>query len=362
MTQPDAETDRPPPFEPGDWPAADLEAAPTCRVCAGARREPWLEGLSDRIFRSTPGRWSLWRCTDCGAATLDPRPTPESIARAYSSYYTHGGPEKSFLVPGDRPDLWLKRAIHLSFYNRRYGHHHAEALPFGWMAIAASRWRSARAGQYIRHLPGAVAGARLLDLGCGDGGFLRVARALGYSASGIEIDPAAAALARQQGFAVHEGSWGDAPVEPGSLDQVTLNHVIEHLHEPVAALRRLRQWLRPGGRIWLQTPNVEGRGAQRYGADWRGLEPPRHLVLFGARSLRLALERGGFARVEWLPPQLDAAFYIGQSESIRGGREPYRIDRDGRRAARREGRAWDRAALQDPRQAESLTMVAYRPD
>lgn len=348
-------------FEPGEWPAGDTERAPACRICGSERRQRWLDGLTDRIFRAAPGRWTLWRCSDCNAATLDPRPTPASIGRAYSQYYTHGGAEKNFLVPGDRPDLKFKRALHLSFYNRTYGHSHVDALPLGWLLVAASRWRSARAGQYIRHLPGASASARLLDVGCGDGGFLRVARAMGYQACGIEIDPAAAALARAQGFEVHEGPADGAPVAPASLDQVTMSHVIEHLHEPIAALERVCGWLRPGGRIWLQTPNVQGRGAQRYGADWRGLEPPRHLVLFGERSLRLALERAGFERVQLLPPQLDSAFYIAQSESIRAGREPYAADKAVRRAARREGRSWDRAALDDPAQAESLTMVAYRP-
>jgi len=361
MTDSSAASAPVPPFEPGEWPAGDTERAPACRICGSERRERWLDGLTDRIFRAAPGRWTLWRCGDCGAATLDPRPTPASIGRAYSRYYTHGGAEKNFLVPGDRPDLRFKRALHLSFYNRRYGHAHADALPLGWLFVAASRWRSARAGQFIRHLPGAATGARLLDVGCGDGGFLRVARAMGYQACGVEIDPAAAALARAQGFEVHEGLLEAAPVAPASLDQVTLSHVIEHLHEPVVALERLRGWLRPGGRIWLQTPNVAGRGAQRYGADWRGLEAPRHLVLFGERSLRLALEGAGFERIELLPPQLDAAFYIAQSESIRAGREPYAVDKTGRRAARREGRAWDRAALDDPAHAESLTMVAYRP-
>lgn len=360
MSAADTTTDWTRPYEPGEWPAEEQEAAPSCRACSGPRRERWLDGLTDRIFRAADGRWTLWRCTDCGAATLDPRPTPASIGRAYSRYYTHDGPEKHFIVPGDRPDLRFKRALHLSFYNHAFGHRQAGALPLGWALIAASRWRRARAGQYIRHLPGAQPGDRLLDLGCGDGGFLRVARALGYDARGIEIDPAAAALARRQGFEVHEGSATDAAIAAGSLAQITLSHVIEHLHEPVDTLRQLHGWLRPGGRLWLQTPNVEGRGAARYGADWRGLEPPRHLVLFGERSLRQALQRAGYERIELLPPQLDAAFYIAQSESIRAGREPYAIDKAGRRAARREGRAWDRAALDDPARAESLTMVAYR--
>jgi SAM-dependent methyltransferase len=347
--------------EPADWPAGDLESVPLCEVCAGPRRTCWLGGLEDRIFHAAPGRWTLWRCLDCGAATLDPRPSAASIARAYGSYYTHAGGERNFLVPGDRPDLKLKRALHLSDYNRRYGYRFAGALPLGWLAIAASSWRSARAGQFIRHLPAPREGARLLDVGCGDGRFLRLARVLGYTAEGIEFDAAAAALAERQGFPVHVGGLAEAQLPAGAFEQITLSHVIEHLHDPVAALAGLRDGLRPGGRLWLQTPNVESAGAQRFGADWRGLEPPRHLVLFGPGSLRLALERSGFERIAVMPPQLDAAFYIGQSLAIGAGRDPYRLGPAERRAARREGGAWDRAALADPGRAESITMVAFRP-
>ena len=342
------------------WPAADLEAAPRCKVCGGSQRTAWLADLSDRIFGTAPGRWALWRCTDCSAAQLDPRPTPASIGRAYADYYTHQGADKHFLVPGDRPDLTIRRALHLSFYNHRFGHRLDGAWPLGWLAVAASARRSARAGQFIRHLPAPAGGARLLDVGCGAGGFLRVARALGYDASGIEFDPSAAALAKADGFEVQAGSITDANLADASIDQITLNQVIEHLHEPVAARRPKPRRQRPPGRIWLQTTNVDGAGAARYGADWRGLEPPRHLVMFGPRSLRLALQDAGFERIELLPPQLDAEFYIAQSEAIRARRDPYAPNLQARRAARWEGREWDRAAMARPERAESITMVGYR--
>jgi SAM-dependent methyltransferase len=345
-----------------DWPAADLESVPLCEVCGSAERTLLLDGLTDRIFHASPGRWTLWRCTRCAAVTLNPRPTAASIGRAYSAYYTHDAQAaKNFLVPGDRPDLWFKRAMHLSHYNRAYGHRLSGALPLGWALLGMSRWRSARAGQFIRHLPAPrAANAQLLDVGCGDGAFLRVARALGYAGRGIEFDPAAAALAQRQGFEVFVGGVDDAAVAPGSVAQITLSHVIEHLHRPVDALRRLHDWLAPGGRIWLQTPNIASAGAQRFGAAWRGLEPPRHLVMFNAVALRLALERAGFEHVALLPPQLDAQFFIGQSKAIAEGRDPYRLGRDERRAARRKGKTWDRAALDDPERAESITMVGYR--
>lgn len=347
--------------DPSEWPSADLEAAALCAVCEGSERTRWLDGLTDRIFHAAPGRWTLWRCNRCGAAMLDPRPTRESIGRAYSAYYTHDEPAKNFLVPGERPDLAYKRASHLGHYNRVYGHRFAEGAALGAWLIGASRWRRARAGQFIRHLPPPRSdGARLVDVGCGDGGFLPVARLLGYAASGIEFDPAAAERARARGFEVHAGGVDDAAIAPGSVEQITLSHVIEHLHAPVETLRTLRSWLAPGGRIWLQTPNIDSAGAQRFGAAWRGLEPPRHLVMFNAGALRTALERAGFERIELQAPQLDAQFYIGQSEAIAAGRDPYRLERAARRAARREGARWDRAALDDPRRAESITMTAQR--
>lgn len=344
-----------------DWPADDLEAAPACEVCAGDRRSAWLRGLRDRIFRTAPGEWTLWRCAACGAAQLDPRPTPASIGRAYADYYTHQAAERNFLVPGDAPDLKVRRALFVSYYNHCLGHRLDGAWPLGWLAIRASRRRRAWAGQAVRHLPRAQGSPVLIDVGCGSGGFLRVARTFGYAARGIEFDAAAAALAQAHGFEVMVGSISEAEVAEASVDQITLNHVIEHLYEPVAALDRMRRWLRPGGRIWLQTPNIDGAGAARYGADWRGLEPPRHLVLYNPGSLRLALERAGFERIALMPPPADSAFYIAQSEGIRADHNPYLPERPLRRAARWEGREWDRAAMARPERAESVTMVGFRP-
>jgi SAM-dependent methyltransferase len=321
-----------------------------------------LDGLADRIFGVAPGRWTLKRCSVCGAAGLDPRPTPATIGRAYERYYTHeGGPERHFLVPGDRPDLAFKRALHASHYQRAYGHRLAPALPGGWMLLACSARRRARADHYIRHLEAPRTDtARLLDVGCGNGAFLRVARALGYQAEGVEIDAVAAARARQAGFTVHAGSLADMPERPGHYEQITLNHVIEHLHDPLAALQGLQRALKPGGRVWLQTPNLAGRGAERYRDNWRGYEPPRHVVLFDAPSLRRALSSAGFERMALLPPLADALFFICQSEALAARVDPYAAGRP-TRAQRRLARAWDRASLLDWGSAEAITMIGFKP-
>lgn len=102
-------------------------------------------------------------------------------------------------------------------------------------------------------------------------------------------------------------------------------------------------------------------GAAEVAPDWRGLEPPRHLVMFGPRSLQTALERAGCERIDLLLPPPDAAFYIEQSENVRGQREPFEPHRPTRRAARWEGRAWDADAFGRPELAESVTMIGFRP-
>ena len=61
---------------------------------------------------------------------------------------------------------------------------------------------------------------------------------------------------------------------------MTLNHVVEHLHDPAGVLRRIAAILRPGGTLWIATPNLHALGHRRYGPDWLALDPPRHLVLF----------------------------------------------------------------------------------
>lgn len=345
------------------WPAAELEALGRCPVCGEAPRARWHDDLSDLIFKVVPGRWTLWRCAHCEAAYLDPRPDARSIGRAYSTYYTHGSePGRHLVVPGDEPHQRLKRALHASYYGWRFGHRLTPQLPGGWMSIAASARRRARAEQSIRHLPAARPGSVLLDVGCGDGSFLRAARVLGYAAEGIEIDEASARIAREHGLAVHLGAIDDVPATADRIDQITLNHVIEHLHDPVASLRRLLDMLRPGGRIWLQTPNVDGLGAAQFGVAWRGLEPPRHLVMFNAASLRCALQAAGYVDVQLLPPPPDASFYIAQSQALHDGRDPYApLRQTDRRAAKRLGETWNRAALREPARAESVTMVAFRP-
>ncbi|WP_242337218.1 MULTISPECIES: bifunctional 2-polyprenyl-6-hydroxyphenol methylase/3-demethylubiquinol 3-O-methyltransferase UbiG [Anaeromyxobacter] len=345
------------------WPAEHLEVLGRCPACASPSRTLLFEGLSDRIFRAAPGRWTLWRCSGCGAAYLDPRPDLAGIGLAYRTYYTHGGtaPRDVFAAGGGLRRA-VKRLRHHAHYNAAFGYALRPAAPLArWVAPLSAAAR-AQAGQLIRHLPApAGPGSRLLDVGCGNGDFLRIARRLGFDVMGLDLDAAAVARARGSGFTVLAGTIEEAALDPESFEHVTLNHVVEHLHDPVGTLRRVLALLRPGGRVWVQTPNLDAEGLKRFGADWRGLEPPRHLTLFDASSLERALCAAGFSRIALLPPKPDGAYFFAESLAIQRGAPVDRSERALRRRIRSEARRADRVARRQPERGECITFVAHRP-
>lgn len=346
-----------------DWPAEDLERVAACPVCQCPRRAPLYKALADRAFRVAPGKWDVWRCLGCGSSYLDPRPTEGSIGRAYASYYTHVEPPPSaFEVPSAGRKAKLRAALRNGYLNRRFGHRLKPASDLAALvALAPAVMRGAEA--YVRHLPRPQPGDRLLDVGCGNGQFLRVARVLGYEAEGLEVDAAAAAIGRRAGLIVRTVQLRRLGREDGRFAVVTLNHVIEHVHSPRAVLCAVFRLLRPGGCVWIQTPNIESSGSQYWGPDWFHLAPPNHLAVFTWRGLRLCLEEAGFVNCRLLPPEPDRGFVRALSAATRRGDAPFASG-----APPLPALGWfDQilASLQDlfgPRsQAETLTAVGLKP-
>src|SRR5206468_7617752 len=118
-------------------------------------------------------------------------------------------------------------------------------------------------------------------------------RERGWGVEGVEIDPRARAPARERyGLKIH------ATIPAGEFDAVIMNHVLEHLIDPVRSLVECRSVLKPGAALVATTPNLDSRGHRRFGVSWVALDPPRHLHLFTLASLRAAAHKAGFERVE----------------------------------------------------------------
>jgi 2-polyprenyl-3-methyl-5-hydroxy-6-metoxy-1,4-benzoquinol methylase len=137
---------------------------------------------------------------------------------------------------------------------------------------------------------------RLLEVGCSWGFFLNAARRDGWQTTGIELDARAATHAREKlGLKVLTGTLENErmPLEP-PYDAIVSFHVIEHLRDPIAFLRRCRELLSEDGVLILKTPNVASWIAKRTGAYWEWLCPPAHIHLFSPGTLELALHKSGF--------------------------------------------------------------------
>jgi 2-polyprenyl-3-methyl-5-hydroxy-6-metoxy-1,4-benzoquinol methylase len=277
------------------WPSDGLDSVAHCPVCGESSREILHAGLVDNAFRTAPGTWNLYKCAKCSSAYLDPRPTETTIHLAYADYYTHkevGGKDDYASLSAFRK---LRRRLVNGYTSWRYGTPAEPKSVLGLLTVLAMPNLKRILDREYRHLPRPPKeGGRLLDVGCGDGSYLGLARTCGWEVVGLEPDPKAAANGARQGLTIHVGGIEIFEGQTALFDVITLNHVIEHVHEPIKVLKTCHALLKPGGQLWLETPNIDSFGHGRFQRNWRGLETPRHLVLFNRNSLRLAFISAGF--------------------------------------------------------------------
>jgi SAM-dependent methyltransferase len=222
-------------------------SAPVCVVCGAAEWPRVRPGVRDYI---TGDGFQLLQCPRCGFAMTDP--VPISMDRYYPPRYRRFNAAAAFVLRRlylRRVDRWLAR------------------LPRTGLA---------------------------LELGSGTGWMLRALRARGWRAVGSERTVAAAAAARNAaGVPVFVGDLDaihDAPV----LDLVIMFHVLEHLADPLAALRAVARRVKPGGTLILGIPNIASWQARVVGPGWMHLDAPRHLCHFSPRAIETALRASGF--------------------------------------------------------------------
>ena len=252
-------------------PAIRTRPYPACCLCGATGMELYA-GLEDRLF-SAPGKWNLKRCPNsgCGLVWLDPMPVEEDLPLAYQNYYTHD--DSTVISHGVLG--WLYRAL--------------------LWATGLAHQRAALRSMYLADTsPG-----RLLEVGCGAGEQLAHLRKRGWEVEGQEIDAKSAERARSlYGLRVHLGTLPSLVLPDAAYDAVTMNHVIEHVLDPVLLLKECHRILKPGGILVAITPNIESYGHHHFGSCWRDLDPPRHLHIFSPRTLRKTVEQAGFSTCE----------------------------------------------------------------
>jgi len=177
----------------------------------------------------------------------------------------------------------------------------------GYLTESENRERHARS--ILRTIERRQPPGRMLEIGSQIGLLLRVAEQRGWTATGIEPSKWAVSEGRKQfGVNLNRGTVETAAFPPGSFDCIVMVDVLEHLIDPLAALRRCRTWLVEGGILALSTVNMGAVGARVLGTNWPGFMD-MHLQYFTRQSLREYLARSEF---ELLSARPDArSFSLG---------------------------------------------------
>lgn len=199
-----------------------------------------------------------------------------------------------------------------------------------------------------------------MDVGFGGGGFLLKAGEIGWQAAGVDPDEVVIARARAQGLDVRQGGIEAYADHHEYFDVITLNHVLEHVHDASGALRHAHQMLKKGGRLFLETPNIDAAGHRRFREYWRGLEIPRHLVLFNWRTLESMLAGFNFAPIERNVRVHDHIDMAAKSQAIRKGLNPYQSSSPGI-VERARGAAVSWRTRRHFQQSEFVTLIAHKP-
>ena len=289
-----------------------------CPSCGGSGAVEY-SGLRDHLYRSE-GIWQLRRCGRCRTLWLDPQPIAEDIHLAYRAYHTHGDAGGANRRGRSARLLRLARA---AYVDERYGYSMTGLSPAArkLLALSVRLWAGQReeADMAVAFQPVGPP-VSLLDVGCGDGSYLEFATSLGWRAEGVDPDAAAVEAARRRGMQATTGAVESLGYPSGQFDVIVLNHVIEHVHEPVRLLCECRRLLAEGGRMLIATPNAESALHLRYREHWRGLEPPRHLRIYSLDGLGQDLRNAGLTPSVLVTTVRGAAYAASGSRALRRGR------------------------------------------
>jgi len=230
-----------------------------CPLCGKKKNSPF------RSFAETP----LLRCSNCTLVFLKEKPKEKNIQKIYEENYfktKNTSPKGYFDYEGLLVELKKEANKKLKFIKR---------------------YSSKK---------------RLLDVGAGTGRFLKEAKKQGYMIYGNDISSYACGYLKKEGIKTFEGRLEDNVLPKNFFDIVTGWDVIEHVIDPVKAIRSIASSLKTGGYLFITTPSLASIDARIMGRRWYNYKKaPEHTLFFDRESMRLLLEKGGFKLVKITP-------------------------------------------------------------
>lgn len=238
-----------------------------CPVCGSTARE-FLFEASDKEY-NLPGIFPVVRCSTCTVSYLSIFPGTEQIGSYYPSDYT------AYNFKFDLKAKIFSKLIQIvsgSSNDTYFG------IPV---------YKPIQEGQ------------RMLDIGSGSGIILKLYQEKGWEVTGLDFNEDVVEALRKKGLNCVRGDASSPPFEEGTFDVIVASQVLEHLYEPVNALKNWISLLSNGGRLFLGLPNFDSISRILFN-KWQfgALSIPRHLVHFNTRSLYNSLRAAGFSKFE----------------------------------------------------------------
>ena len=160
---------------------------------------------------------------------------------------------------------------------------------------------------------------KLLDVGCGTGDFLKVAKDNKWTVSGIEPNENARAIANKKTSDSVYDIDHLLKFETKSFDVITLWHVLEHLPNLESQIEVFESLLKPNGRLVIAVPNYKSYDANYYKNFWAAFDVPRHLWHFSQTSISRLVAIKNMEVVKTAPMIFDAYYVSLLSEKYKNG-------------------------------------------
>ncbi len=254
----------------------------SCPVCANTSFEKHLN-VTDHMI--TKERFNIVRCASCGFHFTNPRPANSDIAKYYKSeaYVSHSSSKKGVIN---------------YFYN-------------------LVRTKTLR--QKLAWVKDVTAGNELLDIGCGTGHFLRVAKSKGFHGIGLEPDEDARNYAQEQNKVKSCPIQELYSLREDTFDVVTMWHVLEHVYNLNDDIQQIKRLLKNNGYLFVAVPNMNSYDARYYGEYWAAYDVPRHLYHFQKLDIERLFLNHGFELKKVIPMKYDSFYVSMLSEKYKGG-------------------------------------------
>ena len=138
---------------------------------------------------------------------------------------------------------------------------------------------------------------KILDIGCGEGFFLDEARKRGWEVHGTEFAEKYISICEQKGIKMKHGKLNPVNYENNCFDVITWFEVIEHINYPTIEIENISSILRPGGALYITTPNFNSLSRHWLKGKWSVIEYPEHLSYYTPKTLGSLLLNQGFKKI-----------------------------------------------------------------